>query len=184
MRKGWLVGGLVAAGATFVATVIILKLRRKDEEDVILKEAPSSRPEEPVQEKMEFSNEPEVMIGYEFDKFRTNLDSDSRADFDLYYGHLGEVLLTKGMTDESKQVVLLFLGAIVHRNRVNTTVFNEFSRYMLEGNAELLPAAIQKASQELPLEQQQQALDVGRKAMDIVIGGFVREEYRFSQVAN
>lgn len=179
MKKQWLIGGIAVTGVVAITALVIRKVRRKKPEA-----EPHVVPrEETVQQRMEFPDEDQVKNEREFEQFRARLDAEKRAEFDLCYEQLYEILYSSGATPQANQVGLLFLSAFVHRNRIDKTVFNEFSKFILEGNAELLPEAIRRATQHLSQSQRDAALQAGQRAMDMVIGGFAREQY-LSQVAN
>lgn len=178
MKKQWLIGGVVAASVVAITAIVIKKVRGKKEEE---QKEPSR--EEVVQQRMEFPNEDQVRNEFEFEQFRARLEVEARAEFDLYYEQLQETLASKGYTPHVNQVGLILLSAIVHRNRMEKTVFNEFSKFILEGNAELLPQAIRRAAEHLDEDKRNIALQSGQRAMDMIIGGFAREEY-LSRVAN
>ncbi len=183
MKKEWIVGGVVVAGLVTATALIIKRVRRREEENAVEETPIRSEGTIPQSMRVEFPVNDQNKNELEFEKFRANLDINSRIEFDLYYEQLHAMLSKGGVTPEMNQVGLLFLSAIVHRNRIDQAVFNDFSKYILEGNAELLPEAIRRASTSLTEQQLDVALQSGQRAMDLIIGGFAREEF-LSQVAN
>lgn len=176
---------IVAVGAVAVATVAVAAVIRhfyKKKKPKQTKTPSSAAPipaveaERIEQIRMDFMDDEHELIANEFDRFRNRMPYKEMIEFDQSYSALRDILEAGGIPDESHQVGLIFISSVVLRNRMEKLVFTRPTWYLLEGNAELLPAAIQSAARNLSPERQEIALEMGKKAMNFLLGGFDEEQ--------
>lgn len=184
INKQYILGGTIVAATAIALGWGIKKIRKAKKVKQVKRQKYNNfckEHEETVQHEMEFMNSKEAMVNAEFDRFRNLITDEDRVMFDDNYEALRDIMLENGVSViKANEIGTMFLASVVLRNNIEKQHFSDHTRFMLEGNAELLPGAIREALNEFEDEVIDEAIDYGRTAMDMVITGVSREEFLYA----